>query len=128
MTNHHNCKYYPNCSNCQKHFNCWLTGKINAPNPILNNDIDKYNNLQQYQPTKYPTNDIGINNGVLHLIRWELDYTIRHNKAIAKIRECYNIRNIKQIDLTDIINWYNNKYSSNISQKGINGVFTKNKL
>ena len=121
MTNNNNCESYPNCNNCPNSFNCWITGKINAPNPALNIDVVRYNNLNQYKPIDCPTNDLTINISVLHLIRWELDFRKRHNKAIAKIREHYNIGNYKQIDLTNIINWYNNKYCSNISKDDLLG-------
>lgn len=70
------CDYYPNCELCRYSQDCWLTGASDTPNPL--NDM------------------------VLHLIKWELEYRQKFDKEII---------------ITDIVDWYNRKYYSNVTAK-----------
>lgn len=116
MENNNICESYANCSNYDDNINCVGSGLINTPNQSVNIEIDKYNNVYKSSNVNYPNNDLQLNNSVLHLIRWELDYRIQHNKIATKTREQYNIGTIKPIDLDYIIRWYNKQYRSNISK------------
>ena len=102
------CEYYPNCELCNNDGACLLTGAVSTPNPMLNREIDFYNNVYQSDPIDYPNNDLQLNRSVLHLIRWELDYRQKHHK---------------EINISIIIDWYNKKYYSSITAKELELFF-----
>lgn len=122
MKNNSNCESYPNCRNCNKWLNCWITGSINAPNPLLNIEVDKYNNIYKSNPINYASDDLGVDNVVLNLIKWEVESRKKHNSNPNRMTT-------KPIDLLKIINWYNDKFYSNVSlgevQQFLKGVLSE---
>ena len=102
MTDNNNCEFHPNCELCNNGGACLLTGAVSTPNPMLNREIDFYNNIYQVAPISYPASDPQLNNSVAHLIRWEVDYRKQHHK---------------EININHIIEWYNKKFYSSISAK-----------
>ena len=103
-----NCESYPNCELCNNGGVCWRTGARCTPNLILNREIDFYNNIYQVAPISYPDNDFQLNKSVAHLISWEVDYRKQHHK---------------EINITNIIDWYNKKFYSSITAKELELFF-----
>lgn len=108
MIPNNNCESYPNCELCNNDGACLLTGAVSTPNPMLNREIDFYNNIYQVAPISYPASGPQLNNSVLHLIRWEVDYRKQHHK---------------EININHIIDWYNRKFYSSITAKELELFF-----
>lgn len=129
MINNNNCENYPQCRNCNKSFECWSKGNINAPNTLLNSEVDKFNNVYQSNNINYASSDLEVNKTVLHLVKWELDCRIKHNAIAMRIRsniiDGANFTTTKPIDLNIILEWYNNKYSSCITYGELMGFLHK---
>ena len=118
MTNNNNCENYPNCRNCNKWANCWSKGNINAPNPLLDIEVAKYNNVYSSDSIPSANNDNEVNKTVLHLIKWELEYRGNHNSNPDRLTT-------KPIDIANIIDWYNNKFGANITENDLKGFNIK---
>ena len=121
MTNNNNCENYPNCRNCNKWADCWSKGNITAPNPFLDLELNKYYGNVNYSydgelylnSTSIKCNS--INDGVLHLIKWELEYRGKHNSNPNRLTT-------KPIDVANIIDWYNCNYGANITENDLKGL------
>ena len=59
--------------------NIGLNPNITTPNPILDLEVNKYNNVYKSNSIAYANNDLEVNKIVLHLIKWEVEYRAKHN-------------------------------------------------
>ena len=109
MNHNNNCENQQDCIKCNKWGDCWSNGNDPAINPLLLLEINKYsgnvgvNKNYQYVYKSDPINCNNTNDGVLLLIRWEVEYRIKHNSNPNRLTT-------KAIDIIKITNWYNNKY------------------
>lgn len=107
MTNNNNCENYPKCRNCINNIDCFTAGIITAPNPLLDVEVDNYNNVYKSDSIPYANNDFEVNKTVLHLIKWELEYRQKHSK---------------NIDVEKIIYWYNSKFYASVTENDLSNI------